>query len=156
VVSQTVLTIDRVAILSLQRPATVNRPTKIEYFPENHDIDDLWTPYPHRGEPVAAHTNCLKNGLFDQGLIMWELCDYLFGENKTIRVDPEIITNFHQRFEKWAENLPQCIKLGVASTPGAMEMQYVQPRSTRTMLTPQPACVITTQSWSCLASSRHL
>ncbi|OQD81602.1 hypothetical protein PENANT_c026G10180 [Penicillium antarcticum] len=112
-----------VAILSLHQPAAINRPTDLEYFPETHDPRDLWTPYPRQGEPIAAHTNCLKNGLFNQGLIMWEVCDYLFGDEKTARVDPEIINAFHQRFENWAENLPECIKLGYASTPGVMEMQ---------------------------------
>ncbi|KAJ6059483.1 hypothetical protein N7444_003122 [Penicillium canescens] len=111
-----------VAILNLQKGATVNRPTTLKYFPEIHDPDDIWTPYPRQGEPIAAHTNCLKNGLFDQGLIMWEICDYLFGDENNTRVDPEIINTFHQRFESWAEKLPQCIKLGYASTPGVMEM----------------------------------
>jgi hypothetical protein len=54
---------------------------------------------------------------------MWEICDYLFGDENNTRFDPEIINTFHQRFESWAEKLPQCIKLGHASTPGVMEMQ---------------------------------
>jgi hypothetical protein len=54
---------------------------------------------------------------------MWEICDYLFGDENNTSVDLEIINTFHQRFESWAEKLPQCIKLGYASTPGVMEMQ---------------------------------
>ncbi|KAJ5753411.1 uncharacterized protein N7511_007564 [Penicillium nucicola] len=110
------------SILSLQKPTIIQKPTTLEYFPENHDLEDSWTPYPHQGGPVAAHTNCLKNALFVQGLIMWEICNHLFDGETIMRVDPEVINNFHQRLESWAKNLPRCIQLGYASTPGVMEM----------------------------------
>lgn len=109
--------------MSLQKPAIAKRPTKLARLPRDHDPNDTWCPYPGQTEPEPAHTSCVFNGVFDLMLIVWDICDYFFGDGKPAVFDIEKVNAFHHRLETWTENLPECIGLGCTATPGTMDMQ---------------------------------
>ncbi|KAJ5979878.1 hypothetical protein N7481_007176 [Penicillium waksmanii] len=111
----------RVATLSLQKPSIIKRP-QLEYFPQDHHPADKWTPYPRQADALLAHTNCVKNGTFDLGIIMWEVSDYLFGDEKPASLDATKIEGFYDRLQNWAEGLPKCIDQKSNATPGVMDL----------------------------------
>lgn len=56
-------------------------------------------------------------------LIVWDICDYFFGDGQPASFDLESVNIFHHRLQAWAETLPECIGLGCTPTPGVMDMQ---------------------------------
>ncbi|CAI7654529.1 unnamed protein product [Penicillium pancosmium] len=110
-----------VATLSLQKPSIIKRP-QLEYFPEYHHPADNWTPYPRQADALLAHTNCVKNGSFDLSVIMWEVSDYLFGDDKPPTPDVTVIEGFYERLRMWTEALPECIDQKSNVTPGVMDL----------------------------------
>ncbi|KAJ5126680.1 hypothetical protein N7448_007459 [Penicillium atrosanguineum] len=111
-----------ISILGLQKPAIATRPTKLERLPRSHDPGDTWCPYPRQVEPEPAHTSCVINGVSDLMLIVWDICNYFFGDGKPATLDLENINSFYHRLQTWAETLPECIGLGCTPTPGVMDM----------------------------------
>lgn len=69
-----------------------------------------------------AHTNCVTNGAFDLGIIMWEVSDYLFGDEKPAIPHASKIKGFYDRLQKWAEDLPSCIDQKTNATPAVMDL----------------------------------
>ncbi|KAJ5986493.1 hypothetical protein N7451_010858 [Penicillium sp. IBT 35674x] len=108
--------------MSLHKHPIIKRPILLERLPVDHDPNDIWSPYPRQAAPQPAHTNCVTNGVFDLTLIVWEICDYFFGDNKPEIFDLEKVNAFHRRLQKWADSLPECISLGCNEVPGVMEM----------------------------------
>jgi hypothetical protein len=113
-----------VATLSLQKPSIIKRP-QLEYFPEDHHTADKWMPYPRQADALLAHTNCVKNGAYDLGMIMWEVSDYLFGDDKPPTPEATVIEGFYERLQKWTEGLPNCIDQKSNATPSVMDLQWV-------------------------------
>ncbi|KAJ6121025.1 hypothetical protein N7523_005305 [Penicillium sp. IBT 18751x] len=111
-----------ISVFGLQKPAIATRPTKLERLSRGHDPEDTWCPYPRQVEPAPAHTGCVINGVFDLMLIVWDICDYFFGEGKPAAFDLENVNTFHYRLQAWAETLPECVGLGCTPTPGVMDM----------------------------------
>lgn len=109
--------------MSLHKPPIIKRPIPLEPLPRDHDPNDNWSPYPRLAAPQPAHTNCVINGVFDLMLIVWETCDYLFGDNKPEIFDLEKVNAFHRRLQNWADSLPGCISIGRNAIPGVMDMQ---------------------------------
>jgi len=109
--------------MCFQKPPLIKRPTSLERFPEDHDPSDTWTPYPRQTESKPAHTNCLINAHSDLAPVIWEITDYLFGDDKTPSTNIEDIDTFHQRLDAVINNLPECISLGETPTVGVMELQ---------------------------------
>lgn len=110
--------------LSLQKPSIMKTPTSIKRFARDHDPRDTWVPYPRQSKPIPAHTNCVINSLFDLMLIVRDVANYFFGDEKPLHSNViKVIYAFYKRLKKWSLNLPQCISLGYASTPGIMDMQ---------------------------------
>lgn len=109
--------------MTLQKPAIIKRPTQLQRLPQDHDPNDTWSPYPRQAEPEPAHTNCVLNGVFDLMLIVWDTCDYFFGDDQPEAFDLEKVDALHQRLQNWAESLPECIGLECTTTPGVMDMQ---------------------------------
>ena len=110
--------------MSLQKSPIIKRPIELERLPQDHDPHDTWSPYPRQAVPKPAHTNCVMDSLFDLMLIVWDVCDYFFGDSK-----PPLVFNFEKvddlqkRLQAWAEGLPECICLGRTTAPGIMDMQ---------------------------------
>ncbi|KAJ5805842.1 uncharacterized protein N7503_003444 [Penicillium pulvis] len=108
--------------MSLQKHPIIKRPILLERLPRDHDPNDIWSPYPRQAAPQPAHTNCVINGVFDLMLIVWEICDYFFGDNKPEILELEKVNAFHYRLQNWADSLPECIILGCNALPGVMDM----------------------------------
>ncbi|KAJ5552592.1 hypothetical protein N7494_001970 [Penicillium frequentans] len=84
--------------MSLQKHPIIKRPILLERLPRDHDPNDTWSPYPRQAAPQPAHTNCVINGVFDLMLIVWETCDYFFGDDKPEIFDLEKVNAFHLMF----------------------------------------------------------
>lgn len=65
----------------------------------------------------------MKNGTFDLSVIMWEVSDYLFGDNKPPTPEVTVIEGFYERLRMWTEGLPECIGQKSNATPGVMDLQ---------------------------------
>lgn len=109
--------------MSLQKPPIVKRPTQLERLPQDHNPNDTWSPYPRQAALEPAHTNCVINGVFDLMLIVWDICDYFFGDGEPAAFDLEKVNAFHRRLQNWAESLPKCVSLGCIAPPGVIDMQ---------------------------------
>ncbi|KAJ5761452.1 hypothetical protein N7533_003491 [Penicillium manginii] len=109
------------ATLSFQKPTIIKRP-QLKYSPQDHRPSDDWTPYPRQADPQPAHTNCVKNGLFDLSNILWEVSEYLFGDEKPATPDTTKIDAFYERLQNWAKCLPSCIDKESNATPGVMDI----------------------------------
>ncbi|KAJ5123268.1 hypothetical protein N7448_009365 [Penicillium atrosanguineum] len=111
----------RTATLSLQKPSIVKIP-KFEPLPQTHGAEDTWIPYPRQAKSQQAHTNCVITGVFNLAVILWDISNYLFGDEKPLSLDPIEADAFYYRLTKWAEDLPECISLKNTPTPGVMDM----------------------------------
>ncbi|KAJ5298495.1 uncharacterized protein N7443_006615 [Penicillium atrosanguineum] len=109
------------ATLSLQKPSIVKIP-KFEPLPQTHGAEDTWIPYPRQAKSQQAHTNCVITGVFNLAVILWDISNYLFGDEKPLSLDPIEADAFYYRLTKWAEDLPECISLKNTPTPGVMDM----------------------------------
>ena len=54
---------------------------------------------------------------------MWDITNYLFGDDKPPTIQIADIDEFHQRLKKAMENLPECVRLGNTPNIGAMDLQ---------------------------------
>lgn len=114
------------ASLAFQKAALMKKP-ETEYLPQNHDPRDTWAPYPRQSESVPAHTNCWINANFDLHVILWDITNCFFADEKPPRSDwVEMVNSFHARLQRWSEQLPDCIGLGQTSVPGIIDLQYVR------------------------------
>jgi hypothetical protein len=121
--NEIILIICRTSALCFQKPPLIKKPVAFTHFPEDHDPSDTWTPYPRQTESIPAHTNCVINAHSNLATVIWDICDYLFRDDKPPTVDIEVIDSFHQRLQEVTSNLPNCIRLGQTPTVGAMELQ---------------------------------
>ncbi|RAL10959.1 uncharacterized protein BO97DRAFT_444177 [Aspergillus homomorphus CBS 101889] len=93
-------------------------------FPPNHGVSDTWWPYPFRAEPVFAHTNCLINAMLDIQSIEWDFSTAHSAQNGMPSPPPtdKTVDSFYHRLNKWAQQLPECIRVGPIPTPGVIDL----------------------------------
>jgi hypothetical protein len=63
------------------------------------------------------------NAHSDLALVIWDITNYVFGDNKPPSIDVKVVDTFHERLDAVTQSFPSCIRLGETPTVGVMELQ---------------------------------